>query len=430
MLRGITVLELGQVIAGTYSGVILADLGAEVIKIEPLTGDANRNAGIAPLASESTIHLCMNRNKKSVGLDLKAAEGRDLFYRLVEQADIVIDNFRPGVMARLGIDHEQLKKRKPDIITVSVTGFGEYGPRRDQPAFDLVVQALAGHLHITGDPGGPPTRVGIPLADIAGGIFACISALAGLSSRLLHGPGTHADVAMLDCLVSLLSYQALGHLNTGGQVTRQGTAHAHMVPWQAFATRNGYLVVAVREDKFWQRLCDAIGRPDLKADPRTSANSARVANRELVTSLLREHFAHRDTEDWLRILDENDIPAAPVNDLAAVFADEQVTARGLVRTYHHQVIGDVRYTPSPPQLDGWAFPSAPAPRLGEHTGHVLQQRLGMGAEQVADLARRRVVRVMDSAEAEAPPAQVPEPPGPVTSHTDVTADPAPGSTDA
>jgi crotonobetainyl-CoA:carnitine CoA-transferase CaiB-like acyl-CoA transferase len=418
MLRGITVLELGQVIAGTYGGVILADLGAEVIKIEPLTGDANRNAQIAPLASESTIHLFMNRNKKSVSLDLKTAEGRELFYRLVEQADIVIDNFRPGVLARLGIDHEQLAKRKPDIVTVSVTGFGEYGPRRDHPAFDLVVQALAGHLHITGDPAGPPARVGIPLADIAGGLFACISALAGLSSRLLHGPGTHADVAMLDCLVSLLSYDALGHLNTGRQITRQGTAHAHMVPWQAFPTQNGHLVLAVREDKFWRRLCDAIGRPDLKADPRTATNTARVANRELVTSLLRDRFAARDTGDWLRILGENDIPAAPVNDLPAVFGDEQVTARGLVRTYHHPVIGDVRYPASPPQLSGWASPSIPAPRLGEHTGQVLQQRLGMDAEHVADLARRGVVRVLDPA------------PGAVTSHPAVTADQAPGGTDA
>jgi len=393
MLRGVTVLELGQVIAGTYGGVILADLGADVIKIEPLTGDANRTAGIAPLGSESTIHLFMNRNKKSVSLDLKTAEGRELLYRLVEQADIVIDNFRPGVMARLGIGHEQLRERKPDIVTVSVTGFGEYGPRRDSPAFDLTVQALAGYLHITGDPDGPPARVGIPLADIAGGLFACISALAGLASRLLGGQGTHADVAMLDCLVSLLSYEAIGHLNTGRPVTRQGSAHAHMVPWQAFATRDGYLVVAVREDKFWRRLCDAIGRPELKADPRTATNSARVANRTLVTGLLRDCFARRDTADWLRLLDASDIPAAPVNDLPAVFADPQVRARGLVRAYHHPVLGAVRYPASPPQLAGWSFPSDPAPRLGEHTAEVLQQRLGLDREQVADLARRNVVRL-------------------------------------
>ena len=405
MLRGITVLELGQVIAGTYAGVILADLGAEVIKIEPLTGDVNRNPGIAPLATESTIHLFMNRNKKSVSIDLKSPQGRELFYRLVEQADIVIDNFRPGVMARLGVDHDQLRQRKPDIITVSVTGFGEYGPHRDRPAFDLVVQAMAGHLHITGEPDGPPARVGIPLADITGAIFACISALAGLSSRLLHGRGTHVDVAMLDCLISLLSYDALDHLNTGRPVTRQGTAHAHIVPWQAFAARDRYLVIAVREDKFWQRLCDAIDRPDLKTDARTVTNSARVANRELVTSLLQERFAERDAAEWLRILEEHDIPAAPVNDLPAVFADEQVQARGLVRDYRHPVLGDVRYPASPPQFEEWTFPNAPAPRLGEHTDAVLRQRLGLSPEQLADLVRERVIKLLEPGDAPDQPAR-------------------------
>jgi crotonobetainyl-CoA:carnitine CoA-transferase CaiB-like acyl-CoA transferase len=433
MLRGITVLEVGQVIAGTYAGVILADLGAEVIKIEPPAGDANRNPAIAPLASESTVHLFMNRNKKSVSLNLKEAEGRAVFYRLAEQADIVIDNFRPGVMTKLGIDHDQLTKYNPDIITVSVTGFGEYGPRRDHPAFDLVVQALAGHLHLTGDPDGPPARVGIPVADIAGGIFACICALAGLSSRLLHGRGTHADVAMLDCLVSLLSYDALGYLNTGNQVRRQGTSHAHIVPWQAFATRDGYLVVAVREDKFWQRLCDVIGRPDLKADSRTATNSARVANRALVTGLLRERFADRDTQEWMRILEAGDIPAAPVNDLPAVFADEQVKARGLVRTYRHPVIGDVRYPASPFQLTGWAFPDAPAPQLGEHTGQVLRQRLGLDADQLADLARRAVIRLPGASAGPAAPAPSPAAPATPASaagHAGRAAAHEPGSPDA
>lgn len=395
MLRGVTVLELGQVIAGTYAGVILADLGAEVIKVEPLTGDANRNPGIAPVGGESAVHLFMNRNKKSISLNLKTAEGRELFYRLAGQADVVIDNFRPGVMARLGIDHAQLAERNPDIVTVSVTGFGEYGPQRDRPAFDLVIQAIAGHLHITGDPDGPPARAGIPLADLAGGIFACISALAGLSGRLLHGDGTHADVSMLDSLVSLLSYDALDYLSTGRAVTRQGTGHAHMVPWQAFATRDGYLVVAAREDKFWRRLCDAIGRPALKDDPRTATNRARLENRAMVTRLLGERFAERGTAEWLQVLDRHDIPAAPVNDLPAVFANDQVRTRGIVRTYHHPVLGDLRYPASPPQFLDWSFPNAPAPLLGEHTAVVLSQRLGMSAAQLADLAERQVIKIFE-----------------------------------
>lgn len=395
MLRGVTVLELGQVIAGTFAGLVLADLGAEIIKVEPLTGDTNRNPGIAPVGPESAIHLFMNRNKKSVSLDLKSPEGRELFYRLAEQADVVIDNFRPGVLSRLGVDHATLKTRNPDIVTVSVTGFGEYGPQKDRPAFDLVIQAIAGHLHITGDPAGPPARVGVPLADLAGGMFACISVLAGLSSRLLHGTGAHADVGMLDSLVSLLGYDALSYLNTGHEVTRQGTGHAHMVPWQAFPTKDGYLVIAAREEKFWQRLCDALGRPDLKADVRTSTNRARVAHRRLVTDLLSEHFAEKSTADWMEILDRSDIPAAPVNDFPGVFQNVQVQARGIVRSYEHPQLGELRYPGTPSQFDDWTAPNAPAPLLGEHTEDVLTQRLHMSQAEVADLAAREVVKLAD-----------------------------------
>lgn len=393
MLNGITVLELGQVIAGTFGGVILADLGAEVIKIEPLLGDANRNAAIAPLYGQSAIHLFMNRNKKSVALNLKSPEGLELFYQLVERADVVIDNFRPGVMARLGIDHERLKERNPNIITSSVTGFGEYGPAKDRPAFDLVVQAVAGHLHITGEPDGPPSRVGIPLADIAGGLFACISVLAALCGRGLHGNGSHSDVAMLDSLVSLLSYDALDHLNTGRPITRQGTAHAHMVPWQAFPVQDGYLVIAAREEKFWHRLCDAIERPDLKTDPRTSSNRERVAHRDFVTSILEPAFAQKTKAAWMNILDRYDIPAAPVNDLAEVFSDPQIQARGLVRSYEHPELGTIRYPASPMQIEGWAFPNLPAPGLGEHTREVLHEALGLDEATIADLARRHAIGI-------------------------------------
>jgi crotonobetainyl-CoA:carnitine CoA-transferase CaiB-like acyl-CoA transferase len=395
MLAGVTVLELGQVIAGTYAGLLLADMGAEVIKIEPLTGDANRNPGIAPLGGESTIHLFMNRNKKSVALNLKDPEGLELFYRLVEQADVVIDNFRPGVMARLGIDHEKLKQRNPGIVTSSVTGFGEYGPAKDRPAFDLVIQAIAGHLHITGDPDGAPARVGVPLADLAGGLFACISVLGSLCGRLLHGTGSHSDVGMLDSLVSMLGYDGLDYLNSGRPVTRHGTAHAHLVPWQAFQVADGYIVVAAREDKFWRRLADAIGEPDLKDDSRTATNNARLANREFVTAVLEKHFATRTKREWVELLARFDIPAAPVNDLEEVFADPQVQARGLVRSYRHPALGDVRYPASPMQFDSWVFPNAAAPDLGEHSATVLRTRLGIDDKVLADLADRKVVGLAD-----------------------------------
>jgi len=393
MLTGVTILELGQVIAGNFGGVILADLGAEVIKIEPHSGDTARNATIAPLQGESAIHLFMNRGKKSVVLDLKNLRGHEMFLSLVEQADVVIDNFRPGVMARLGIDHHTLKQRNPDIITSSVTGFGEYGPAKDKSAFDLVVQAYSGHVDITGPPDGDPARVGIPIADIAGGIYSCISVLAALVGRGLHGNGQHADVAMLDTLVSLLSYDALDHLNSGRKLTRLGTAHAHMVPWQAFRTNDGYVVVAARDEKFWQNLCDAIGRPDLKDDPRSANNSQRVANRDYVVGILSEVFITRSNTEWLAILDEFDIPNAPVNDMAQVFTDPQVLARGMVRIYKHPTLGEIRYPPSPIKWSDWESPNEPAPMLGQHTVEVLTGRLRLEESEVRKLADEGVVKV-------------------------------------
>jgi crotonobetainyl-CoA:carnitine CoA-transferase CaiB-like acyl-CoA transferase len=398
MLAGVTILELGQVIAGNFGGVILADLGAEVIKIEPKTGDTARNATIAPLHDESAIHLFMNRGKKSVVLDLKDPRGLEMFYDLVEQADVVIDNFRPGVMARLGIEHDSLTKRNPDIITSSVTGFGEYGPAKDKSAFDLVVQAYSGHVDITGPADGDPARVGIPIADIGGGIYSCISVLAALVGRELHGNGQHADVAMLDTLVSLLSYDALDHLNSGRKLTRLGTAHAHMVPWQAFRTSDGYVVVAARDEKFWRNLCDAIDRPDLKDDPRSSDNSQRVANREYVVGVLSDVFQTRSNAQWLAVLDEYDIPNAPVNDIEQVFADPQVVARGMIGIYKHPTLGDIRYPPSPIKFSDWESPNLPAPMLGQHTIEVLTGRLGLEEAEVRRLADDGVVRVWPESE--------------------------------
>jgi crotonobetainyl-CoA:carnitine CoA-transferase CaiB-like acyl-CoA transferase len=393
MLHGVTVLELGQVIAGNFGGVILSDLGAEVIKIEPPTGDTARNAKIAPLDGESVIHLFMNRGKKSVVLDLKDNRGRELLYSLVAGADVVIDNFRPGVMARLGIDHQTLEKHNPRIITVSVTGFGETGPARDKAAFDLVVQAYSGHVDITGPENGDPARVGVPIADIAGGIYSCISVLAALVGREMHGRGEHADVAMLDTLVSLLSYDAVDYLNTGRKLTRRGTSHAHIVPWQALRTSDGYVVVAARDEKFWRNLCDAIGRPDLKEDARTRDNASRVANRGFVTATLEAIFPTRTKAEWLEILDQHDIPNGPVNDIEEVFADEQVQARGMVRSYDHPTLGAVRYPPSPMKFGDWTFPNEPAPMLGQHTVEVLTERLGLQLPAIENLAAEGVVTV-------------------------------------
>lgn len=391
MLSGVTVLELGQVIAGTFGGVILADLGAEVIKIEPPRGDTARNPKIAPIGDESAIHLFMNRGKKSVVLDLKTSDGLDILYGLVEQADVVLDNFRPGVMARLGVDHSALIKRNPEIITVSVTGFGETGPQKDKAAFDLVVQAYSGHLDITGEATGPPVGSGVPLADISGGIYSCIAVIGALLGRELHGGGQHADVAMLDSMIHLLAYDALDHLTTGAAVTRHGSAHAHIVPWQAFPAKDGYLVLGVRDQKFFLNLCDAIRRPDLKTDPRAIDNAARVANREWLIPIIEEALAERTRAEWANLFDEHDIPSAPVNDFDSLFTDPHVVSRGQVRTYDHPTLGDVRYQASPMQYSDWQFPNEPAPMLGQHTVEVLTQRLGLPVDRITELAEDGVL---------------------------------------
>jgi crotonobetainyl-CoA:carnitine CoA-transferase CaiB-like acyl-CoA transferase len=396
-LTGIVMLELGQVIAGTYAGTLLSDLGADVIKVEPLQGDTARNPGIASMRGDSAIHLFMNRGKRSVSIDLKDPAGLAVFEDLVRGADVVLDNFRPGVMDRLGLSHNRLAELKPGIVSVSVSGFGKYGPSRDRPAFDLVIQAYAGHLHITGEPDGPPSRVGIPLGDLSGSVFACIAILAGLVGRGRYPvSGQTVDVAMLDSLVSLLSYEALYHLNTGEPVDRMGTAHAHMVPWQAFPVQDGYIVVAAREEKFWARLCEALERPDLIDDERSRSNPDRVKNRTFVVGELEKAFMRRTRAEWMTILEAADLPAAPVNDLAEVFADPQVEARGLVREYQHPVHGPIRYPATPMQSPQWDRPSRHAPLLGEHTVEVVTALPGYDRERVEALLAAGTLRATDA----------------------------------
>ncbi len=392
MLEGITIIELGGVIAGNFGQVILADLGAEIIKVEPKTGDTARNASMAAIDGESAIHLFMNRGKKSISLDLKTEEGLQILHRLVEQADVVIDNFRPGVMARLGVDHATLKAIKPDIITVSVTGFGETGPLKDKPAFDLVIQAYSGHMSITGEADGPPARVGAPLADMSGAIYGCISILAALVGRGLHGTGAHADVAMLDSMVHLLAYDALGYLTAGAEPKRHGSAHAHIVPWQALQCSDGFVVVAARDEKFFRNLCDAIDRPDLKTDERSASNAARLVHRNWLAPQLEEAFLMKTQAEWVQILDDFDVPSAPVSTFATLFDDPQMQARDMIQHYEHPTIGEVTYQPSPMKIDGYTFPNQHAPMLGEHTEAILVERLGYTPERVADLDDEGVVK--------------------------------------
>lgn len=394
-LAGVRIVEMGTVIAGTYGGMLLADLGADVIKVEPLTGDPGRHVGIAPYKDQSAIHLHMNRGKRSVSLNLKDPDGLAAFEDLIRSSAACVDNMRPGALDRLGIGFENLRRLNPHLVCCSVTGFGGYGPKLSNPAYDVVIQAMSGHMEITGESDGPPARIGAPMADLAGGVFACIAVLAGLVAVERGHEVGPADVSMLEGLISLLGYDSLLYLNAGIEPARHGSAHAYMVPWQAFEVADGYIVIAAREDKFWARLCDAIGRPDLAGDPRTATNLARLENRTFVIGVLEEILIGRTAEHWLSLFAEHDIPAAPVNDFAGVFGDPHVEARGIVRNYEHPTVGEVKFVGSPVQFRGAPMADRPAPMLGEHSEEVLSQALGYGTEQIDTLVRQGALRVWE-----------------------------------
>ncbi len=391
-LEGVRILELGQIIAGTYGGQILSDLGAEVIKIESPKGDLGRIPSVAPYNGQSGLFLTFNRNKKSVVINLKTGEGREIFYDLVKISDVVIDNFRPGVLERLEIHYERLKELNPRIVQCSVTGFGSTGEYKDLPALDIIIQSISGHMAITGEEGRPPVRVGIPIADLGGGIFSCMGILSALFSREKSGEGRHIELSMFDGMLNLLSYIGTIWLSKGELPVRQGSSHEYTVPWEAFPTQDGYLVVACRQDIFWEKLCDALDAPELGQDQRFATNASRVEYRDLLVPKLREILSTRSTGEWLDKLRRAGVPAAPVNGLDKAFAEPPVSERDMVVSYCHPEAGEVRLPGNPIKMSGMTGPrSEPAPLLGEHTSTILEGLLGLSGEQVSRLRKKGVI---------------------------------------
>jgi len=385
-LQGVRVLELGQIIAGTYGNQVLSDLGAEVIKVETPEGDLGRIASVAPYRGVSALFLTFNRNKKSIVINLKADAGRALFYELVKISDVVVDNFRPGVLERLRVDYETLSRINPRIIQCSVTGFGAAGAYRDYPALDLIIQAISGHMAITGEPGRPPVRVGIPLADMSGGIYSCKGILAALYARERSGRGQRVEISMFDAMLNLLSYIATLWLSGGVLPQPPGSAHEYTVPWQAFEAKDGHIVVATRQDGFWRKLCGVLGEPDLAADPRFATNADRVANREALVPRLERMFRARTVADWLERLRAAEVPAAPANNLDGAFAEPPVGEREMIVEYDHPDVGRVRLPGNPIKMSSMTgTPSQPAPRLGEHTDAILSELLKLPPERIAAL---------------------------------------------
>ena len=392
-LQGVRILELGQIIAGTYGSQVLTDLGAEVIKIETPEGDLGRIPSVAPYNGVSALFLTFNRNKKSIVINLKLDEGRAIFHDLVKVSDVVIDNFRAGVLPRLKADYATLSAINPRIIQCSVTGFGSEGVYRNFPALDLVIQSISGHLSITGEPGRPPARVGIPLADLSGGIFSCEAILAGLYQREKTGKGCRVETSMFDGMLNLLSYMGTHFLSTGEVPKPQGTAHEFTVPWQAFAARDGYLVIATRQEVFWKKLCVVLDRPELADDPRFATNPKRLKHRADLVPILEGILKTRTAAEWLSKLYAADVPAAPVNDLAGAFAEPPVAEREMIVEYDHPQVGHVRLPGNPIKFDGAGKTiSQPAPLLGEHTDAVLRDLLHLPVERIAQLRTAGVVK--------------------------------------
>ena len=395
-LSDIVMLDLTHMLSGPFAGMLLADLGAQTIKVEPpgsgemtrgLLGDDPRYSykGMGP------YFLTLNRNKKSVCIDLKQAAGRALFHELTAKADIVVNNFRPGVTERLGIDHATLSAINPRIVTCSVTGFGEEGPDCDRTAFDVVAQGYGGGMSITGEADGPPIRAGVPMGDLTSGLFGAVAMLAALHAREVTGRGQHIDLSMQDCQVSLLSYIAAMHL-LSGEVPRQfGNAHPIYVPYNAFPTKDRWLIIAVVKDDQWSRLRDVLASPALH-DTRFDGYEGRRDNREAVDGAITEALAARGCDEWLERLRAARVPCGPVNDVARALTDVQVQARDMVVEIPHPEGGSFRTTGNPIKLSATPGESYdPPPLLGQHTDEVLAD---LCSKSDAELARLRDARVI------------------------------------
>ena len=348
-LEGIRVLDLTRALAGPFCTLMLGDNGADVIKVEmPGSGDDTRKWGPPFIGEESAYFLSINRNKRSLTLNLRDPQAKEIFLKLAKDSDVIVENFTPGVMERFGLDYEAVKATNPNVIYCSISGFGQDGPYRSRPAYDQIMQGIGGLMSITGEPDGEPQKIGIAVTDIGAGMWAAFAIMAAIHHRSQSGAGQYIDVSMMDAQVAWLTYQAGYFFANGTPPKRMGAAHPTLVPYQAFMCQDGkYINVAVGSDRIWERFCQGMNREDLKDHPDYASNGDRVRNRGAMVSLLQEYFLTRPVADWVKDLQAVNVPCGPINDLADVFADAQILARNMYQEMPHPTLGSIKQTGLP-----------------------------------------------------------------------------------